>query len=156
MTGTKILVFNAKQLIKGATYAIVGIIMLIAIIYFFMPKGEDASSQSLLEYLPNTLESGFAFTPGTYLSEISLNNKPATVEVTVTENEIVSIALGELTESHHLFYPLLMPTMNEIAQEIIESQSLNITKFQDNAVTSQILINAISRALDEAAPQSSL
>lgn len=158
MSGTKFLVLHLKEIIKAGALALVGLILLIAIIYFFMPKEQSSSPQVLVDNSSNSSDSSdsaLTFIPGTYSSQIPLNNSPASVEVTVTENEITNIALSQLTETQELFYPLLTPTMNTLSQEIIDSQSLNITSSVENSVTNQVLVNAISKALHEAVPPTS-
>jgi len=152
MSGTKILVLHLKEIIRGAAFIFFGLILIFAIVYFFFSQNQSATPETPLSYSPPEEERSVnAFVPGTYFAEIPLNISPVSVEVTVTENEIVNIVLTELSDTHLTFYPLLTPTMYAIAQEIIENQSLDITISSETSVTSNLLVNAISRALDEAA-----
>ena len=135
MTGTKILVLHIRQIIKAALF-ITGIVLLLFILMFFF-LGRDSATQSV-------------FNPGTYTAQITLNYKPAQIEVTVTEDEITNIVLNPLSENQEIFYPLLMSTTEAIAGEIIENQSLSIVSSYENITTSKVVINAISRALEMA------
>lgn len=150
MIGTKFLVLHLKEVIKAGVLALVGLILLIAIIYFFMTKTQSSNPQVLANNSSTSSDPTITFIPGTYSSQISLSNSPASVEVTVTENLITNIALSQLTETHELFYPLLTPTMNTISQQIIDNQSLNISSSLDTSVTNEVLVNAISKALNKA------
>ena len=150
MSGTKILVLHLKEIIRAVVFTVFGIILLFAIIYFFIAQDQPATPEASLSYSPSEEISLSTFIAGTYFAEIPLNFESAGVEVTVTENEIVNIVLTELSDNHQTFYPLLSPTLYSLAQEIIESQSLEVTMSYENAVTSTLLVDAISRALHEA------
>ena len=53
-----------------------------------------------------------------------LGNTALTVEVTVNESEITSIRFANLDETVTASYPLIQPAIEEIAQQIIDTQSL--------------------------------
>ena len=77
--------------------------------------------------------------------------KELEVEVTVDENHINSIRFSNLDDTVTTMYPLIQPTMEEIADQICQTQSLeNISYSSDNPYTSQIIINAIDDALKKA------
>lgn len=158
MSGTKILVLHIKEIIRGITFIFFGLTLIFTIIYFLFSQNQNVAPENPSTYSPPEDEhsvhtSVHTFVPGTYFAEIPLNTSPAGVEVTVTENEIVNIALTDLSDAHQTFYPLLTPTMYTLAQEIIESQSLDVTVSSENSVTSGLLVNAISKALGEASVQ---
>ena len=70
------------------------------------------------------------------------------VEVAVDETRIQSIRISNLDESVAAMYPLLQPAIEEIAQQICDTQSLeNIELPSDTPYTSQLLLNAIDEAL---------
>ena len=74
------------------------------------------------------------------------------VEVTVDTNEIQSIRLVNLSEATAASYPLVSPSLEEIAAQILEKQSLDdITCPAENRYTAQLLLLAISDALATAA-----
>jgi len=91
------------------------------------------------------------YTPGVYTSTVTLNNTDLEVEVAVDESKINSIRISNLDESVTTMYPLIQPTIEDIAEQIYDSQSLdNIKLSEDNPYTSQILLNAIDEALKKA------
>ena len=143
MNRPRIFVFHIKQIIKASAFIIIGLLVLVSLVYFFFQR--DDGSVPVARYDNYQL-----FLPGTYRAKVTLSYRPVYVEVTVTEDEITRILLEPLSENQEVFYPLLSPTMDNIAQEIIYSQSLNVTSTYENATTSRVLVNAISRALYEA------
>lgn len=141
MSGTKIVVFHLKEIIKTAVFAIIGVILIILLIYFIAPKKSNDNLNNKIQY-----------NPGTYSSVLTLHNDaPLTVLVTVSEDQITEIALEEFDSSVDVFYPLLVPTMETISAKIINTQSLDVLTPEDNKITSEVLMYAIRTALDEAA-----
>ena len=104
------------------------------------PKNKETSSSKSTSYQP-----------GIYTSQLTLGDKELEVEVTVDENHINSIRFSNLDDTVTTMYPLIQPTMEEIADQICQTQSLeNISYSSDNPYTSQIIINAIDDALKKA------
>lgn len=96
------------------------------------------------------------YTPGVYTSPVTLGESTVDVEVTVDSKHINSIRLVNLSETATASYPLVSPSLEHIASQILEKQSLEeITCPQENRYTSQLLLSAISDALT-LAKQSSL
>lgn len=141
MGGTKIVVLQLRELIKTAIFALVGIVLIIMLIYFFFPK--DKTKDAVTRYIP-----------GTYSSQLTLNSDPVQIDVTVTETEITSIELKNMAEVAEVFYPLITPTFEDVSQAIIKAQSLDIPVSADTQFTSQVLLDAVSDALDQAAIES--
>ncbi len=143
MGGPKIVVLQMKELIKSAIIAVVGLVLIILLIYFLIPKkstGSEPGAQSAANYIP-----------GTYAATIVLHNKPVDVMVTVTENEITDITMSEMPVSEELFYPLFKPTLANLRDEIVKSQSLELLIIpQEAEMTSKILIEAVNAALQQA------
>lgn len=131
----KIIVVQLKEVIRTAAFAIIGLILIILLIYFFIPKDNSPAA---------------IYTPGTYSSEIILHSNPVLVSVTVSGDEIEMIELLNMQASQGSFYPLFEPTLDELAKEIIETQSLEVSASTDTAVTSSILLEAVSNALSKA------
>ena len=99
------------------------------------------------------------FVPGKYTTSVILGNSSIDVEVVVDANNINSIRLVNLDEAVTTMYPLMEPALNDLAVQICEKQSLEDIRYsEDNKYTSQVLLEAISSALEkaEATPGSSL
>jgi uncharacterized protein with FMN-binding domain len=137
MSGTKIVVVQLKELIKNTILVILGLALVIMLIYFFMPTGNKSVTA--------------LYNPGTYKTQITLDESTLSVDVTVSENEIISINLDELNEIQTVFYPLLKPTMASLTENIIKNQSLsNVTIETDQTETSKLLLYTIELALEKA------
>ena len=137
---TKIVVLNMKEIIYTAIFAVLAIILILLLVFMFRPgTKKDAGNTE-------------KFTPGVYTSTVSLNNTALEVEVTVDESHINSIRFANLDETVTTMFPLIQPTMEEIAQQICEKQSLNDVQYSEQTpYTSQVIINAIDDALKKAA-----
>ncbi|MDR2940514.1 MAG: hypothetical protein LBV08_09375 [Clostridiales bacterium] len=139
MGGTKIFVLQMKEIIRTVIFTLIGLVLIIAIVYFLLPKGVGNSNESTL------------YTPGTYTSQIVLqDNTPIDVRVTVSGDEILELNIAELSDEQTLLYPLLKPTFEELSQEIVGSQTLNVSVGNDDSITKQVLLQAIKTAVNKA------
>lgn len=133
---TKIVVLHMKEIIYTAVFVALGIILIILLAFMFFPKKEKA------------VDSKAQYTPGIYTSTVSLNNTNLEVEVVVDSSHINAIRISNLDETIATMYPLVQPTIEYIAEQIYETQSLeNISYHEDSPYTSQIIIHAIEDAL---------
>lgn len=139
MAGTKIVVLQMKEIIRTVAFVLVALVLIIFLVTMFVPKEKDAGSDDSTVY-----------NAGTYSSAFLLGDKSIDIMVTVDDNSIIAIDIAPMEEVQTVFYPLVEPTFNSMAEEIIRTQSLNIQASVDTAVTSQMLLNAVATALDEA------
>jgi len=129
-----------KEIIYTTVFVILGILLILLLVFMFAPWGKkDGVTEQ-------------KYTPGVYTSTLTLNSTALEVEVTVDESHINSIRFANLDESVTTMFPLIQPTLEEIADQVYEQQSLdNIVLSDDNPYTSQVIANAISDALNKAA-----
>ena len=139
MGGTKFMVIKLKDLVKTAIFAILGVIILIALIYFLVPRDKTA-----------------LYNPGVYTSSISINGEDLNVEVTVTDRKIKSVALVHTSETVPVFYPLFETAMEDVSKEIVKAQSTDVELPENAQVTSQYILEAVNQALEEAKVSPSL
>lgn len=93
------------------------------------------------------------YSPGVYTSSLMLNNSSLEIEVCVDVNRINSIDIKNMDEAITTMYPLMQNSINDLENQIVNSQSLeNITYTDDCRYTYMILLDAISQALSKAAP----
>lgn len=148
---TRIVVLHLKELIYTGIFAVLGILFLLLLIIMFLPgKSQTPEGGG---------EESDRFVPGKYTTSVILGNSSIDVEVVVDANNINSIRLVNLDEAVTTMYPLMEPALNDLAVQICEKQSLeDISYSEDNKYTSQVLLEAISSALEkaEATPGSSL
>ena len=71
--------------------------------------------------------------------------------MTVDESHINSIRFSNLDDTITTMYPLIQPTIEDLAEQIYQTQSLeNIQYDEETPYTSQIIVNAIQEALKKA------
>ena len=70
----------------------------------------------------------------------------------ISDTSINSIRISNLSETVTAMYPLLQPSLENLADQICKSQSLDhLTLSSDSPYTSQLLLNTIRDALKKAA-----
>ena len=136
---TKIVVLHMKEIIYTAIFAALAILLFILLTFMFSSKNENKSATET------------SYTPGIYTASFTMNNTNLEVEVTVDSSHINAIRFANLDEVVTTTYPLIEPALDDIASQIYDSQSLeNIQLSKDNPYTSQVILNAIEKALKKA------
>lgn len=138
---TKIIVLHMKEIIYTAIFLALGILLLFLLIFMFRPGGARKTPHPEKQY-----------TPGIYTSALTLNNTNLEVEVTVDESRIESIRFANLDETVTTMFPLIQPAIEEIADQIYKTQSLeDVTLSEETPYTSQVILDAISEAVKKGA-----
>lgn len=138
---TKIVVLRMKELIYTGIFVALGILLILLLVYMFAPKGKKSPASA-----------DAAYTPGVYTSSITLGSNAVDVAVTVSETRIESIAYNNLSEAIETMYPLMQPALDNLAEQICETQSLEGLDYsEDTQYTSQVILGAVERALEKAA-----
>ncbi len=141
---TKIVVLHMKELIYTAIFAGLAILLIMLLLFMFLPKKEKNQSVETMKYVA-----------GVYTSSILFNDSTLDVQVIVDENHINSISLVNLNETVTTMYPLVEPALEDMTSQILKTQSLeNISYHSDNQYTSVMLLNAVENALKKAAVES--
>ena len=136
---TRIVVLHMKEIIYTAIFAVLAIILAFLLFFMFASDNKDTPGNEK------------KYIPGIYTSTLTLNNNALEVEVTVDDSHINSIRFSNLDESVATMYPLIQPTIEDIAEQVYQTQSLEeIQHFSDNPYTSQSILNAIKSALEKA------
>ncbi len=143
---TKIVVLRLKEVIYTGIFVLLGIVVVVLLVTAFLPEKEDVTRPTNA-----VAENGTSYIPGTYSTSLILNDMAANVEVIVDENYISSVRFVELNDALKTTYPLLEPALNDIADQLIETQSLESIVYSDDMrYTATLLISAIESALNEA------
>ena len=138
---TKIVVLRMKELIYTGIFVALGILLILLLVYMFAPKDKKSPASA-----------DAAYTPGVYTSSITLGGNAVDVAVTVSETRIESIAYNNLSEAIETMYPLMQPALDNLAEQICETQSLEGLDYsEDTQYTSQVILGAVERALEKAA-----
>lgn len=139
MGKTRFMVIKFKELVKTAIFAILGTILIIAIIYFLIPHNSDDKS---------------VYIPGVYTSKIGVNDDSLNIELTVDESQIKSVKLIHTSETIPVFYPLFESTAEYIGNEVVKLQDVSkVTVPEETAVTGNLIIDAIEESLQKAKNQ---
>ena len=155
---TKIMVIKMREIIYTGIFLALLIVLAFLLIAMFAPgsrTSSDASapsgSQSSEKQTVSAAQTA-RYRAGIYTVPVMLGTSPAEVEVIVDETHINAIHLINLGETATAMYPLASPSMDDLAAQICRTQSLEgITCSESSKYTSQLLLNAISQALERAA-----
>lgn len=134
---TKIVVFHLKELVYTGLFVLLGILFIILLVVMFSPGKDDSDA---------------AYVPGVYTTSLTLRDQSMDIEVVVDENNINSIRMVNLSEAVTTMFPLMEPSLNDLSNQIIASQSLEgITYSEENKYTALLLLDAIRLSLEKAA-----
>lgn len=137
---TKIVVLHMKEVIYTAIFAGIGIVLLILLLFMFLPRHSKEEAAPTMQY-----------TAGVYTSSVMFQDRTVDVQVIVDEDRICSIELVNLDETASAMYPLMQPALAQIGEQVISTQSTEgITYRADQQYTSVVLLNAIENALAKA------
>ena len=142
MIKARFVVLRMKDIVRTGIFILIGVVLLIALIWAVMPSRNAGDGT-------NMYDTG-SFIPGTYTSYIILHNRPVSISVTVDDSHILDIAISDMDQSLEVFYPLIRPTMDELSQKVLTTQSTNIEARLETQYTSRILLDPINMALFEA------
>ncbi len=139
----KIMVLKMRELIYTGIFLALGMILVILCILMFRPKKEASQKRTPI--------SNRKYTAGVYTSPITLGDAVLDVEVTVDSDHINSIRLHHLSETTAAMYPLVEPALEELSEQIVDTQSTeNITWEGSGKYTAQVILGAIEKALQTA------
>ena len=143
---TKIVVLHVKELIYTGIFAVLGILFIVLLIIMFLPGEEKKETMAAV-----TQTTSNTYIPGVYTTSLILNDNIVEIEVTVDEKNINSIRLINLDEAVAAMYPLIQPSFEDLANQIIVNQSLEGISYPDDTkYTSMILLDAITTSLNKA------
>ncbi len=139
---TKIVVLHMKEMIYTLVFAGLGILLILLLIFMFLPKQRDKSTETM------------KYVAGVYTSTIQFNDSTIDVQVAVDESRIESVSLVNLDEAVTTMYPLMESAVENLADQIVTKQSTeNISYSEDNQYTSMVILNAVDDALKKAAAE---
>lgn len=141
----KIVVLKTREILYTLILLFLLILLIVCLFLMFAPKKADSGQ-------PQSVTSVATYIPGIYTAPVTLGKDTMNMEVTVDASKIRAIRLVNLSEAITASYPLVSPSLEEIAAQILETQSLDgISCPAENRYTAQLLLSAISEALAIAA-----
>lgn len=147
----RIVVFKMREILYTFLLLFLVLLLVICLVLMFTKNNSRQTSftgQNTEQTSENTEKSTSVYTPGVYTTPVTLGDSSIDVEVTVDSDRIHSIRLVNLSESMAASFPLISPSLEHIAAQILEKQSLDgITCPQENRYTAQLLLSAVADAL---------
>lgn len=151
---TKIIVLRMKEIIYTALFIGFAIVLIMLFLFMFRPKKDNISGSTADQTAENASSAAPASATYLYSSPIVLGSENANVEVTVDRTGIRSVSLVPLSDSVETMYPLMAPSMDSIAAQILENQSLEGLEYPSGSqYTSMALVSAVRTALSKAVEQ---
>ena len=141
----KIVVLKTREILYTLILLFLVILLIVCLFLRFAPKKADRGQAQ-------SVTSAATYIQGIYTAPVTLGKDTMNMEVTVDASEIRAIRLVNLSEAITASYPLVSPSLEKIAAQILETQSLDgISCPAENRYTAQLLLSAISEALATAA-----
>ena len=136
MGSTKFVVVKAKELAKTAVFAILGVIIIVGLITFFLHMGDDDNTGM--------------YRDGTYYGEMETGGETTVIAVEIENGEIAAVSAEETSDAVAVFYPLLTSVVEEVGDKVVASQSLTVEVSPENAHSAQIVLDAVAECLEKA------
>lgn len=144
MSKTKIVVLHLKEIIYTAIFVGLGILLILLLVFMFVPKNKDNSSGN----------GKVVYTPGKYTSQMTLNNATLNLEVVVDEDHVKSVKFINLDEAVTTMYPLVEPSLKAIEEQLCNDVDIKeITIPSDSKWTSLMIVETIEKTLKKAVPE---
>ena len=136
MGSTKFVVVKAKELIRTAVFTVLGVIIIVGLITFFLHMGDN--------------ESTGMYRDGTYYGEMETGGEVTEIAVEIKKGEIADVSMEVPTEEVAVFYPLLEETAELVGQAVVESQDLTVEVAPENTHSAQLVLDAVAECLEKA------
>ena len=136
MGSTKFVVVKAKELIKTAVFAVLGVIIIVGLITFFLHMGDE--------------ENTGMYRDGTYYGEMEVGGEITEIAVEIRDGQIADISMEEPAEAVTVFYPLLETAAEEVGQAVVATQSLTVEVEPENAHSAQLILDTVAECLEKA------
>ncbi len=137
MQHTKFVVVKMRELLKTAVFAVLGVIILVGLITFFLRMGAGEETGQ--------------YRDGTYEAAVQLGTEQAVVSVEINDGKIAQVTMQEMAESVAVMYPMVESTMDEIAAQVIQNQSAQqVDVSSQQTYSAQVLLDAVAQCLAQA------
>ena len=126
-----------RELLKTAVFAVLGVIILVGLITFFLRMGAGEETGQ--------------YRDGTYEAAVQLGTEQAVVSVEINDGKIAQVTMQEMAESVAVMYPMVESTMDEIAAQVIQNQSAQqVDVSSQQTYSAQVLLDAVAQCLAQA------
>lgn len=130
-----------KEVIYTAIFAVLGILLILLLVFMFLPKKDTAAPTSTIG----------KYHPGVYTSELSLHDTSLNVEVVVDADHINSVRIVNIDDSVTAMYPLVEPALETIANQLYKDIPIeNVVISDEGKYTQTLLLETIDTTLKKA------
>ena len=130
MRHTRFVVVKMRELLKTALFAVLGVIIVVGLITFFLRMGDG--------------ESAGLYRDGTYEAELPLGQGTASVSVEIKDGRIADVTVTDDAETVSVMYPMVEDAAEEVAQQVVQNQSVeNITVADTHTYSAQAVLDAV-------------
>lgn len=140
MSKTRIVIIQLKEIVYTAIFVGLGILLIILLVFMFMPdkKGGSDTAEAI-------------YTPGVYTTQLSLGDTEVNLEVVVDADHINSVSLVNIDDSVTTMYPLVKPAVDTISEQLSAGTPLDSVEIsEESQYTQTLLLDAIDAALAKA------
>lgn len=142
MAKTKIVVLQMKEIIYTAIFVGLGILLVILLIFMFVPDKEKSGETT-------------KYKPGVYTTSLTLSDATLNLEIVVDASSVKSVRLVNLDESVATMYPLVEPTVDDIETQLVNGTAIDDIPIPESSKYTQTLItDAIRTTLTKASVES--
>lgn len=144
MAKSRIVVLKLKDICIIVAITLALFIAIIVLIEYNSGKNNSISTV-------NELENECSYTPGSYSCQLSIGSKILDMTITLDDNHINDICFDNLDNETKASYPLLEPTLQNIAIQLKSGTSIDeIIISNESAYTGKMLLETIKKTLDKA------
>ena len=137
----KFMVFHLRELIYTVVFVLLGIVLVISLIFMFCNKNQGKKEKET---------TSSQFEAGVYTSNVTLNGNPMEISVTLDNDHINAITVDNVSDTIATMYPLVQPAFEDIAKQIVDTQSVDNIKFsEDSQYTYSMLYDAIVETINK-------
>lgn len=137
MRHTRFVVIKMRELLKTAVFAVLGVIILVGLITFFLRMGDG--------------ESAGLYRDGSYEAALPLGQGEAAVSVEIRDGRIADVTVTDQAETVAVMYPMVEDAAEEVAQQVVRNQSAeNIAVTDTHTYSAQAVLDAVNVCLEEA------
>lgn len=135
---TKFVVVKLREVVKTAIFAVLGLVILIGLITFFLKMGGGEESGQAL------------YQDGTYEGELQRGNTKSTVAVTVRKGKIKDVSLTKQDDAFAVMYPLMETAVKEVKEDVVKKQSAAVDEGKEYTYSAQAILDVVQECLAEA------
>ncbi|MCR5703808.1 MAG: hypothetical protein K6G85_04225 [Eubacterium sp.] len=138
----KFMVIHLKELLYTLVFILLGIILIVSLILMFRQNHQTKKEEHTTDGIYNA---------GVYTSSLTLNGNPMDITVTLDANHINSIKMENVSDAIATMYPLVQPSFEDLANQIVTTQSLDNIQFsEDYQYTYNLLYDEICNLIQSA------